>query len=457
MAQYIKQGNIFGRIGTGIGKGINEQLPKEIEHQRFRSGLQKLGENANSLSPMQAFLEASGTYGATPQFIQSFGELAKQQGLRQSYANAGRNKIPEKINSNSGFQGGVLTDQSQNLMDKSKILNGVQNKQAQTIVPSESEGTSLPQENPLRKEVIPAKPWEQDRWINEMADAQDLFPNMTNQELSDYVSKKEQRELAAPQAQRDIDTYKESIQDKSYKEFDDLLEKKLQKKGEKTFSDVPGTLQNKLKRKMINELINNKNANIKDVADKWTDLAYRRARALNNVKVDANKSFFSKSPSQVLSDLKSYSSIFKEIGDSENYKDLLIDNFKFSPQRASQIAYSPSKSANNYLNSIKRTPAIHNDITGISLKRANDLQGIVTPSDSIQSIAREIKDRDPYFNEEIFFQELKDIIAEDERNNVFTQRQKEEISKGSSDFLPNWADVWYFPLSHGIKTGAIKK
>ena len=44
MAQYIKNANIFGRIGTGIGKGVNEQLPKEVEHQRFRSGLQKLGE-----------------------------------------------------------------------------------------------------------------------------------------------------------------------------------------------------------------------------------------------------------------------------------------------------------------------------------------------------------------------------------------------------------------------------
>ena len=31
MAIEINQGNLFGRIGTGIGKGLADQVPKEID------------------------------------------------------------------------------------------------------------------------------------------------------------------------------------------------------------------------------------------------------------------------------------------------------------------------------------------------------------------------------------------------------------------------------------------
>lgn len=42
--QKIKQGNIFGRIGSGIGQGLAEHAPKEIERSRLASGLKALGE-----------------------------------------------------------------------------------------------------------------------------------------------------------------------------------------------------------------------------------------------------------------------------------------------------------------------------------------------------------------------------------------------------------------------------
>lgn len=123
MAQYIKQGNIFGRLGTGIGKGFAEEFPKEFEHQRFRTEARNLGENIDKLSPMQGFLEASGIRGATPQFVQSLGELAKFGADRRQALNEGqrqgegqgqiqpgktqdqqRNRNPNQQNENNQFQ-----------------------------------------------------------------------------------------------------------------------------------------------------------------------------------------------------------------------------------------------------------------------------------------------------------------------------------------------------------------
>src|ERR1700690_3118350 len=88
MAQQIKQANIFGRIGSGIGKGLSEQLPKEIERNRLAAGLKELGERKD-LTPFQAFSAAPSLPGSTPQIQQTSGNLLMQQaylnGLKNQY------------------------------------------------------------------------------------------------------------------------------------------------------------------------------------------------------------------------------------------------------------------------------------------------------------------------------------------------------------------------------------
>lgn len=82
----IKQGNIWGRLGSGIGQGIGEQLPKEIERGRLASGLDNLS-NQKDLTPFQQFSKLSSIPGATPQIIQSGSELLRQQAYLDSLKN----------------------------------------------------------------------------------------------------------------------------------------------------------------------------------------------------------------------------------------------------------------------------------------------------------------------------------------------------------------------------------
>ena len=95
MAQYIKQGNLFGRIGTGVGKGLAESLPKEIERGRLASGLKELGERKDQ-TPFQQFSALASVPGVTPQMLQSGTDLLRQQAylnsLKNQYEGAGQTK-----------------------------------------------------------------------------------------------------------------------------------------------------------------------------------------------------------------------------------------------------------------------------------------------------------------------------------------------------------------------------
>ncbi len=80
MAQYIKQPSLGARIGTGIGQGLADILPKEMERGRLSAGLRQLEEQPN-LTPQQYFSRALSIPGLIdrPQAIQSLADLARQQ------------------------------------------------------------------------------------------------------------------------------------------------------------------------------------------------------------------------------------------------------------------------------------------------------------------------------------------------------------------------------------------
>lgn len=102
MVQTIKQGNIFGRVGSGIGRGLAEQLPKEVERGRLQYGLQSLeNEQANRqqnkqspLTPFQQFTRYAALPGMTPQMQQTTGDLLRQQAyldaVKNQYSGSGK-------------------------------------------------------------------------------------------------------------------------------------------------------------------------------------------------------------------------------------------------------------------------------------------------------------------------------------------------------------------------------
>lgn len=113
MSYEVKQGNVFGRIGTGVGQGLAEQVPKEIERNRLSSGLQQFEKESANLTPIQQLARLSAIPGITPQMIQSFGELGRQQAKGQALQafkdqnQAPSVKFPERQAQNQGRESNV--------------------------------------------------------------------------------------------------------------------------------------------------------------------------------------------------------------------------------------------------------------------------------------------------------------------------------------------------------------
>lgn len=91
----VKPADIFGRLGSGIGQGLAETMPKEIERGRLASGLQQFEQDASNLSPMQQLARISTIPGITPQMIQSFGDLARQQAKGNALLQANSQNQPQ--------------------------------------------------------------------------------------------------------------------------------------------------------------------------------------------------------------------------------------------------------------------------------------------------------------------------------------------------------------------------
>ena len=91
MSYEVKPGSIFGRIGTELGKGLAESIPKEAERTRLAKGLQDLS-NQKGLSPFQKFAGLASQPGTTPQIIQSGSELLRQEARGQALSQ--RNQQP---------------------------------------------------------------------------------------------------------------------------------------------------------------------------------------------------------------------------------------------------------------------------------------------------------------------------------------------------------------------------
>lgn len=444
MSYSVKPGSIFGRIGTGIGKGLAEQVPKEIERSRLSSGLQALSQQKD-LTPFEQFSQLAAIPGITPQMLQSGSELLKQQGTRQAYARkaAGGGRLPPEGPVSPGLQ--ALQD-----VNFANIQPGQQQSQAaqqgqpsKAITPEEISAPGQPQiveQNPLRPEAQPRIPWSADRRDQEISRIFEEQPNITFPEAVNIASNNEERFLAQPKAVQEQDEYLRGIQAQADDEFTKQLETKLQKSGTGVYGDITGEMLNNLKRGIAKDLRINPNATVRDIANKWSNKALDLSKTKTQLDTLANRDIFDKilKGPQTLDKLKSYQKIFSETGNQEEFFNLMKSDFGFSPRAAATVAYPMNKKSQEYINQTKPTslyPGTGN--LANARKYAVDLENLITPNDSLLAISQALKKKHPSFNIQEFFNQL----SEDVDNIGLTPRQKRELAEGPGNVTPNWADL----------------
>ncbi len=468
MVQQIKQGNIWGRVGSGIGQGLAEQIPKEIERSRLSSGLKNFEEDHQNLTPIQQLSRLSAIPGITPQMIQSFSELAKNQASRNAYT---RRDIQ------SGRPAGATSSprsspdfRDMQLANIEKRLERPQREQqpSQQNIPSnyrnrEEEVLARPQEtikNPLAKELEPPRPWSQDRLEDEVSSQLERDPNLSVNEAMARAAAAEAREMALPVAERKVQEDKKNSRDEIDEEFDKQISTLLQKDDKGVYKDLTGLTLLNLKKSAFDDLETNPKLNARTAAEKWAKKGHDLARTKQDVKVMAHRDLTDKAwPSKKeenLKKLKQAQKIFAETGNANEFFDILrskntADTYGFglSPGAAALIAYPRSERIKEVVRShqnfgpIEYETLVPKDRTQKSRKFAEEVRKNLTPEDSLLAIAREMRDKNEYFDEAAFFDWFGD------HQESLPPHMKNELVKGVSDISPNWGDVALFPFFGG--------
>lgn len=469
MAQNISQGSIFGRIGSGIGKGLAEQLPEEINRGRLASGLKNFELEHQDLNPMQQLARLSSIPGVTPQMIQSFSELARINNQKNAYGNrTGQNNYGGRPMRSSPDLSEV---QQANLLDQAANAGNPIQKQfnptAQGGLGAASAG--LVKNNQRTPNVLPEQTTAEianQGAINERALARTPWtPDQRDSRVNEYLNQgflvDQAKELAADDEARDIgeagalEKREEQLRGKSEKARSELrrqLETKLEKSGEETFKDVSGEMLINAERGMERDLRTNPKLTEKDAANDWSNRLLNVAKAKDRLRTLGATTGIESiiKGNQVLDRLRSYEDIFKKAGNSEEYYNLLKTNFGLSPQGAATIAFPLSKESSSNVNRYKPDKGTSSPygllpnvekIESNARRAAIEIAKNISPDDSILTIARALSDKDPDFDQEAFFSQLeqdKDIIS-------LNNRQRQELTERSGDRTPTWGDIKIFP------------
>lgn len=446
MVQYIKPASIFGRIGSNLGKGLAEQLPKEVERGRLSSALKDLGERQGQ-TPFQQFSGLAAAAHEYPQIVQSGSELLRQQAQGNAYRKG--------AGGNSGQQGQSLKDvqfanlqqqqaqpsqpgqRGQNMPPAGQVNNQQQtpNQASNENVPQVVEGNALNQQNLTR---LPWTPQQRNQTVSDYID-QGFLPEQAKQLQADDEARDLGEPAAHKQRQADIKAAKEDVS----AALDRHLSKKLQKGGDAQYKDVEGKMILNAERGMIRDLIQNPKADIDNVANDWSERLHRTAIAKGKLKTLGQTTGienFLKGDTQAKK-LKEYQDIFKRSGNLEEFNKILQGpEFGMSSQAAASIAFPTNSKVDKFASNYRFTGKYHAGVKNQEARKAAiELAGDIGPDDSVLAIARKMSHRDPFFDQQSFF----DQLSEDKDRIGLNERQRLELAEGVRNILANWADLLY--------------
>lgn len=470
--------NVFGRLGQGISKGLSDTIPKELDRYRLASGLERFSKESGNMTPMQQLANLSAIPGITPQMIQSFSELAKNQKLRQVYGQEGeaeKSQNPRRRGIPASPQPGGR-EQLQGINFLNLPQKGAQIKEPPPPISKEARGEpepNLPSNypsaereakshpsniiNPLSQSLQPIPPWTTEEKEEYKGFLLNRNPNMTEAEADQQAADAEARERAQPEAEQEIENKKKSVRKELDSEFTTQLEKVLQKQGNEVFKDLSGNTLLNLQNRAYDDLSTDPKLNAKSAAEKWVKKGQQLVETKSQLNGLAHRDMADKNwPSkkeETLKKLISGQKIYAETGNKNEFYDMLRTKngerqfgFDLSPGGAALIAYDRSEPVKNMIKSNenwhKYSGGVHEQkLPEQSRKFAKDVWNKMNDEDSILAVAREMKQKNHFFDEASFF----DYFRENQDKLGLTPHQKQELVSGVSDIFPNWGDLAVFP------------
>lgn len=327
-------GNAFGRIGKGIGKGLSEQLPKEVERGRLSAGLKKLEKESADLDPMQYFSRAITIPGITPQMVESLGQLAQ----RRMQA-----KALQEFSSGEG-KGGETS------FPKSMLPGGGQGGEGETA-PSI---TTRPPIQATIEPFIPRTPEEKVAAAAKNYEANKGFFKNDPQAALAYEDQKDATELARNQALEN--------QRKGQQDVQNLIQNSLTAQHGKLGGKVPSEVYDRIENKAINA-VKSKEMGGEGLTEQQSIKKY--GSELNEISKEYNQilslgkfNLLTKGAKETVRVIKDLQKKLSTRDEEEFFAKILQTNNGLSPDFAYKLAYPVSNTpeVDKYLNDLPAQP-----------------------------------------------------------------------------------------------------
>lgn len=350
MAQVLNDpysGNIFGRLGSGIGQGVSEQLPKEVENYRKSKAISGLSnENGLNLAQNAANLTRAGV---PSHEINQYLDLMQRQnslkafinppgpgGEQKSSANVQNDRmipnVQERNNQSGNNQGQVVNKGQGSQQGQSKVQSTINDQEGKDsgLVPSDQnlrgsgflEGMSVPQ---------------RDRAISD-AITSGRFSDPIR--AAEWVDSQEKKRLEG-------DTQFQAKQDYIEESLPAKLQNILQKDANGVLQDIPANIQKKMINKARGEVA--RGANPDQVMDKYAEIGRRLSQTSQKLRDKGARSWLDTSYSDNRKSFETMKKVYEEAGALEEFSDDMQSTQNMTKHYTDNVAFPLEKDINNIL------------------------------------------------------------------------------------------------------------
>lgn len=412
MPQVIEQqGSPLGRLGKGIGKGLADTIPKEIDRYRLASGLEKFEKESKGKSPFQQAVDFYKIPGATAEMGYTLFPL-----LQNEQRNAAAGKFGE------GKEGQQKRPGATNVQVTAMGDEGNLKPYRKGQMPSkQAEMGSLKPRSSTEAQTTPYVKPSADQMYQEAVRRHQENPGLykTPEEALPLVQANAQAEEANYREQQSAGLAQDAVKAKVLGSIEQAWAK------EKTLAGIPGTMQSKIFEKAENELANGTKSE-KEIISEARDAGKEIAQAHTNLTA-AKPSWF-ESPKNIRTALPNIRKTFEKYDGLEEFQDLLSGELGFSPQIAARRAYPLNKQEKTFIKDFFDVPGTKPEYDAESLSFFNEYNPEQVKKSSV-AFADDIAD---------FAHEgtsVLSLIAEAQRNHLSPQIIIKRLSRNMEDGL----------------------
>lgn len=436
MVQIIEQqGSPIGRLGKGIGKGLADQLPKEIDRYRLSSGLDKFAKESSGKTPFQQAVDFYKIPGATAEMGYTLFPLLQQEAKRNAASGLGEKSQLQQRTGKTNAQVTAIEDREGNLnpyRKQEKARFSEENKGLKPLEATRAQITPIERMSGSEKYALAA----------EMSRANpQVWP--TPEDALPIVEADESTRIANRQELRATGDVADALQKRVKENLEGAWSK------DKTIEGIPGTVQSRIFDNIENQLADHKNKKSEaELVKESRKLGEEIARSTTNLTAAGKQRWFTtpKGIREVLPDIRK---TFEKAGALEEFQDLAASNLDLSPQVAAQFAYPLTKQQKNFFKEHVKQPERSalastfveafepETVRKSSVSLADDISDFVGEDDSILSFVAEAQRL--HLNPQIILNRLK-RNAEDGLWKP-NPRQERELQKVIPD-LPSLGDFY---------------